>query len=266
MNAKLQQLSGSKTTAAAVALMILFSIPAMAQSTTLKLAEINANITLSLVPDKQFPKDFRTIVIRSSGTTTRLTANDQIIRIPATREERKSAFIWSADAPGLKLDPSRYFLVGTYTVDAKPHTLLFFLSDAAASDATPLLVIGFSDTGKPFKIFERQFELTAFERANGGALMIGNETISQGVCGTSDPKAPSATTYDPYSVFLIKPDQSPRYLLDASRAYNRKHYVWAGPKMSESISVIYNLPGHPNAFAASNSRADLLLAKAGCTP
>ncbi len=251
---------------AAIALIALFSIPAMAQSTTLNLAETNSKITLSFVPDKQFPEDFRTIVVRSSGITTRLTAHDQIIRIPATREERKSAFIWSADVPGLKIEPSRYFLVGCYLANGRPHTLLFFLSDAAASDAAPLLIVGFSNEGKPFKVFERQYELTAFEQTDSGALMTGKESLSQGICGFRDPKAPSATTYDPYSVFLIQPDTKPIYLLAASRDYNRKHYVWAGPHMSESISVIYNLPGHPKVIAVSNTRANQLLAKTKCTP
>jgi hypothetical protein len=265
MSSAFEQLCTSKKIVAFV-LIAFFSIPAIAQSTRLRLAETNSTITLSFVPDKQFPEDFRSIIFHSSGTTTRLTAHDQIIRIPATRQERKDAFTWSANAPGVMIDPSRYFMVGKYTVNAKPHTLLFFLSDAAASDAAPLLIIGFSDQGKPFKVFERPYELAAVEQTDAGALMKGSESISQAICATGDPKAPSSTTYDPYSVFLIQPDAKPIYLLKASRDYNLKHYVWAGPYASESVSVISNLPGHPKMFAASNARADHLMAKIKCMP
>jgi hypothetical protein len=251
---------------AAVTITAILTGTALAQTTRLELPETNSTITLSFVPDREFPQDFRTVVIHSAGTITRITAHDQFIRIPATREDRKKAFIWSADASGLKIDPSRYFLLGNYTATGKPHTLLFFLGEAAASDAAPLLIIGFTGAGKPFKLFGRKYELTSFQQADEGALMTGNESVSQGVCGYPDPKSPSSTTYDPYSVFLIQPDKKPVYLLDASRDYNLKHYVWAGPRAAESITVIYNLPGHPKVFAASNVRAQKLMAKVKCLP
>jgi hypothetical protein len=247
-------------------LTFLLAAPALAQSTKLLLPETGSTITLSFTPDKQFPEDFRTIVIRSSATTTRFTAHDQMIRIPATRQERKDAFIWSADAVGLKIHPSRYFLVGQYTIDAKPHTLLFFLSDATASDAAPLLIIGFSDQGVPFKLFERQYELTSFEPTDTGALITGNESISQAMCDSGDPHAPSSTTYDPFSIFLLQPDAKPLYQPEASRDYNRKHYVWAGPHASEAIAVIYNLPGHLKNFAVPVARHDKLMAGVKCIP
>jgi hypothetical protein len=249
-----------------LALAILLAAPALAQSTKFFLPETGATITLSFTPDKQFPEDFRTIVIRSSGMTTRFTAHDQMIRIPATRQERKEAFIWSADASGLKIHPSHYFLVGQYSVDAKPHTLLFFLSDATASDAAPLLIIGFSDQGVPFKLFERQYELTSFEPTDTGALITGNESISQAMCDSGDPHAPSSTSYDPFSIFLVQPNAKPVYQLDASRDYNLKHYVWAGPHSSEATAVIYNLPGHPKIFAVPVARHDKLMANVKCIP
>jgi hypothetical protein len=245
---------------------ICLTIPVIAQSTKLLLPETGFTIDLSLSPDKEFPEDFRSITIRSAGAITRLTTHDPIIRIPATRTERKKAFIWSADASGLKIDPSLYFLIGQYTTDAKPHTLLFLLSDAAASDATPLLIIGFSDQGVPFKVFERPYELTSFEQTNTGATITGNESIAQAMCDSGDPHAPSSTTYDPFSIFLLQPNAKPLYQLEASRDYNLKHYVWAGPHSSEATAVIYNLPGHPKIFAVPVARHDKLMAGLKCIP
>lgn len=237
-----------------------------AQSTKFLLAETNSEIVVRLTPDKQFPQDFRSIAITSSGTTTKVVAHDQIIRIPARRKERKAALIWSADATGIRIDPSSYFAVGLYTKEEKPHTLLFFLSDAAASDATPLLVIGFSDQGQPSKIFEGPYELTAFEQTDEGPEIIGKTSISQSLCDSGDAKAPSASTYDPYSVYLLQPGQKPRYMLNSARDYNRKHYVWAGSRSSESIAIVSNLAEHPKMFATPAANAQKLLAKAKCTP
>jgi len=238
---------------------------AAAQSASLLLRETGSTITLSFLHDKEFPEDYRSIMFRTSGRTTTITGHDLIHRIPATLNERKS-FLWVAETPSMKLDPSRFFMVGQYIVDAKPHTLLFFFSQGYASDAAPLLIVGFTEDGRPVKVFEREYELKSFEQGENGALIIGKETVPQTECDRADPKAPSSTTYDPYSVFLLRPDAKPLYLLDASRDYNRKHYVWAGPVMREDYAVIRNLPGHSRLIAVPASRADHILSSLNCTP
>jgi hypothetical protein len=192
-------------------------------------------------------------------------AHNPIHRIPATPKERRE-FLWITDTSGLKLDPSRFFMIGQYMADAKPHTLLFFFSHGYASDAAPLLILGFSPTGRPFKAFEREYELKSFEQTQNGALIIGKETVPQARCDPADPHAPSSTTYDPYSIFLMRPGHKPRYLFDTSRAYNRKHYVWAGPRVREDYAVVFNLPGHPRVFAVPAKQLDHLFAGINCTP
>jgi hypothetical protein len=234
------------------------------EPTTIFLPETSSTLALSLIHDKEFPDEYRSIVFHSVAKTYTLIARNPIHRIPATSKERAALF-WFGPISGLKTDPSRFFMIGQYSVDAKPHTLLFFFSQAYASDAAPLLIVGFADDGRPIKVFEREYELKSFEQAEGGATITGAETVQQAMCAPSDPHAPSSTTYDPYSIFLLRPGVKPLYVLDASRAYNRKHYVWAGPVSREDYAVIRNLPGHPKLFAAPVSQLDRLLGGVNCT-
>ncbi len=230
------------------------------------LPETNQRISISLTDHQHSNDRYSLISMRSNGITTQIPSRYGIIRIPLTKVQRKDQFIWAADTPGLRLDPTGDFLIGQYTTAGKQHMLLFFLSESYASDATPLLVIVFSSHGQPFKVFEREFEPSSFQQTDDGALLIGKETVSQGICIASQPGAPSASTYDPYSVFRLAPGSKAMYLPEASRLYNQKHYVWAGPKMREDFTVIRNLPGHPKIFGVSSAKAARLLAHMNCTP
>ena len=99
--------------------------------------------------------------------------------------------------------------------------------------------------------------------SDGSARFIGCPTLSQESYGdlSGDRSKTYATTYDPRAVYLIQPDAAAKYDLSASKAYNQQHYVWAGPRMSEEIAVIYNYPGHPKPFTVSDKRAQILLAR-----
>ncbi len=241
------------------------TLPAICEPVKFLLPETNSVVTLSLMHDKEFSDDYRSIAIQSAGTTTSIIAHDPIHRIPASPEERRQ-FLGFADIPGLKLNSSRIFMVGNYLVDQKPHTLLFFFSQGYESDAASLLIVGFSDLGKPSKVFEREFELKSFEQAENGAIITGKESISQGLCSPADANAPSAATYDPYSMFLLRLGIKPLYLLEASREYNRKHYVWAGPRTREDYAVIENLPRHPKFYAVPGKELGKILAGVKCNP
>jgi len=77
--------------------------------------------------------------------------------------------------------------------------------------------------------------------------------------GGNSSKAPYATTYDPYSVYIVQVEGSADYSLAASRKYNQVHYVWAGPHSREDFAVFYNVPGHTKPFGASATQLDKLL-------
>jgi hypothetical protein len=234
---------------------------AVAQSVNFTLPETGHLISLTFRHDTDSIDSFRALDINSAGKHFHLTAKS-IARIPATSDERHNRGFW-IDIPGLKLDPARYFLVGKYGTDSDKHTLLFFVSEAGASDAAGLLVIGFSATGDPYKVLERDyFDVTSFQSTNDDAgFIVGKETLSQvmGGDGFNGSTKPYATTYDPFSVFRVRPESKAAYSLTESRTYNQKHYVWAGPKSREDYAVLYNLPHHPKPVGAPASRVGTLL-------
>jgi hypothetical protein len=235
---------------------------ALAQRTAFKLPETGQDITLSFHPVSDRKDSFDSIDVISAAKRFHFPAKNTVARIPANTEARQVDGFW-VDIRGLKLHPSRYFLVGKYGTDTDVHTLLFFVGFAGASDAAPTLVLGFSATGDPYKVLEREyFDVSSFQSAaNGTALIVGKETLSQvmGGDGGNGSTKPYATTYDPFSVFTVGPDSKAAYSLVKSRAYNQKHYVWAGPKSREDYAVLYNLPHHPKLVGAPASRVETLL-------
>jgi hypothetical protein len=235
---------------------------AFAQHAALVLPETEKRISLRFEPTSGAQGNFRSIHIDSEGRSFHFVPRTPIARIPETSEETLRTGLWDK-VSGLKLDISRYFFHGEYSVDSKPHTLLFFVSEAGASDAGPLFVLGFSTDGTPYKVLERdEFDLYRFQSTGeGSALIIGKATMSQvmGGDGSNGSKTPYATTYDPFSVFVVHGLSQAQYSLSASAKYNQAHYVWAGPHSREDYAVIYNLPGHPNIMGAPASRVDALL-------
>jgi hypothetical protein len=235
---------------------------AVAQRVHLKLPETQRNITVSFEPVSGSKDNFRLIHIDSDGRSFRFAPKAPVARIPTSPEERLQRGIWDKIS-GLQLHSSRYFFHGEYSSDSKPHTLLFFVSEAGASDAAPLLVLGFSADGRPYKVLEREeFDPTSFQATDrGDALIIGKATMSQGMGGddSNGSKTPYATTYDPFSVFVIHNLSRAEYSLIESRKYNQEHYVWAGPRSREDYAVLYNLPGHRKPMGAPASRVETLL-------
>jgi hypothetical protein len=127
-------------------------------------------------------------------------------------------------------------------------------------------VVGFTYTGEPYKVLELDnYDLTAFQQAaDNTALIIGKESLSQVMSGDggSGSKEPYATTYDPYSVYIVHVEGGAHYSLAASHRYNQEHYVWAGPHSREDYAVLYNLPGHLKPVGALASRIEELLGNA----
>ena len=93
-------------------------------------------------------------------------------------------------------------------------------------------------------------------------LIIGKRNLSEvfGGEGYNGDKRPYATTYDPYSVYVVKPNLPANYSLEESRLYNEQHYVWAGPKSREDYAVIWNVKGKPNPFGVQAKQLDSILA------
>lgn len=185
------------------------------------------------------------------------------VQIPRDRQDQLRVGIWPK-IEGLKLDSSRFFFKGKYSANNSSHTLLFFIGEGYASSAAPIFVVGFTEAGVPYKVLDlEEFDVTTFEPTPGLARIIGKASLSEvQACLDYDPTtSPYATTYDPFSVYLLTPGKQAIYSLAESRTYNLAHYVWAGPKMREDYSVVYNLPGHRKPFGATNRRALVLLPK-----
>jgi hypothetical protein len=235
---------------------------ATAQRATYTVPETGQVITLSFHSEAPNKNIFDSIDITSTDKHVHFIPKYGVARIPATADERKSGG-FRVNIPGLKLHPSRYFLTGKYGTDPDVHSLLFFVGQAGASDAAPTFVLGFSETGEPYKVLERDYlDVTSFQSTlDGTALIIGKETLSQvmGGDGYNGSTKPYATTYDPFSVFTVRPENKAAYSLVESRTYNQNHYVWAGPKAREDYAVLYNLPRHPKPQGAPASRVESLL-------
>jgi hypothetical protein len=249
---------------------ILFLHPptAVAQRAMIVPPEIGKSISLTFEPALHSAGNFRSIEINSVGGSFHFVPKVPIARIPEDADEKLSRGLWDK-VSGLRLDPSHFFFRGEYISDAQPHTLLFFVSEPVASDASPLFVIGFSYVGEPYKVLELDnLNLTAFQQAGDNtAIIIGKQSLSEvmGESGAERAGHPYATTYDPFSVFIVHVEGKANYSLAASRRYNEEHYVWAGPHSREDYAVFYNLPKHPKPFGAPASRVDELLGS-GKTP
>jgi hypothetical protein len=238
---------------------------ASAERVTITPPDIGRSITLTFQPEPHSAGNFHSIDINSVGMNFRFVPKTPFARIPTEADARLSAGL-PDKIPGLKLDLSRFFFRGEYISDGEPRTLLFFASEPGGSDASALLVIGFSYVGMPYKVLElSKFDLTSFEQAgDNNALIIGRATLSQVMAGHggNGSKAPYATTYDPYSVFIAHMEGRAYSSPTASRRYNEAHYVWAGPHSREDYAVLYNLPTHPKPLGAPASRVDALLGSA----
>jgi hypothetical protein len=245
-----------------LSVLCLNSLTASAERATIIPAEIGKSVSLSFQPEPHRAGSFHSIEINSVGRTLRFVPKVPIARIPEGADDSLSTGLWEK-IPGLRLDPSRFFFRGEYISDGQPHTLLFFVSEAGGSDASPLLVIGFAYLGEPYKVLELdKLNLTSFQQANDNtALIIGKATLSQvmGGDGGNGSRVPYATTYDPFSVFVVHIDGPAYYSLAASRRYNEEHYAWAGAHSREDYAVLYNLPGHRKPFGAPASRINALL-------
>jgi hypothetical protein len=235
---------------------------AVAQRVSLILPETEKSITINFEPASGARDNFRSFRIASDGRSFRFAPKAPVARIPTSPEEKLQRGLWDKIS-GLQLHSSRYFFRGEYSADSKPHTLLFFVSEGGASDAAPLLVLGFSADGAPYKVFEsKEFDPICFQSTgHGDALIIGKASLSQVMAGdgSNDSKTPYATTYDPFSVFVIHNLSRAEYSLIESRKYNKEHYVWAGPRTREDYAVLYNLPGHRKPIGAPASRVEALL-------
>jgi hypothetical protein len=234
----------------------------IAQRANFTLPETGKVVTISFEPASARTDSYTSVDVISAGNRFHFFAKNTMAQFAATAEERRADGS-AIDIPGLKLHPSRYFLVGKYGTDTEVHSLLFIVGLAGASDAAPLLVLGFSATGNPYKVLEREhLDVTSFQSVpDGTALIVGKETLSQVMAGDggNGSTKPYATTYDPFSVFTVATEDKAEYSLVESRTYNQKHYVWAGPKSREDYAVFYNLPHQSKLVGAPASRIDALL-------
>jgi hypothetical protein len=251
--------------ASLLAALLLSTAVLPAQCATFRVPEFAQPITISLGHNAPNGAGFNTLTIRADGHATTFHPRNAVACAPSVKEDRKKD-ISRAGIEGMQLDSSLCFFTGQFGADMAKHTLLAFVSEGGASDAAPVLVIGFDANGLPYKVLERdELDLTSLiSKPDGSALLIGKPTLSQVMASLdyNSHKDPYATTYDPFAVYIITAGKPATYSLVESRSYNVEHYVWAGPKSSESYSVLYNIPGHSKPFGASAREADEILSRA----
>ena len=116
-------------------------------------------------------------------------------------------------------------------------TVFALFGYAYASDPYQLILVGFDSTGYPRLLFRHDFDLQTVSDLDGdGATeLIGRPALSEryGKC---------AATYVPFAVYRFAADRL-QYSRILSRQYNQAHYVWAGPRASERITVEECTPG-----------------------
>jgi hypothetical protein len=239
-------------------------LPGKSYSTTLHLPETGGDVSIqcaSIVRDGN--EEFRTITLTFAGHTSRLVATNGLSYL---KTPIKGAGIQPADPiRGLAIDRSRLFFTGHYSSEGKSHTVLVFVGSSGLN-GSPLFVVGFHDDGTPYKLLELdQYNMYAFaQKENDPPQIIGKHSMSEvfRTEGYSGDKKPYATTYDPYSIYVVRPNLPANYSLEESKLYNQHHYVWAGPKSREDYAVVWNVKGKPNPFGAQAKRLDEILATA----
>lgn len=234
---------------------------ALAQDAKSLLPENNQALLVRLSHRAPQADGFTVLSIAVGDRVTELHPASPVLCVPKDDSERAAVGL-PAHITGLQLDRSRCFFRGEYGDRRHPHTILVFLSEGFASDAAPVLVVGFHSDGLPFKILEKsEFDPVMLIDSRFGALLIGKPALSEILgCLNADPaRDPYAGTYDPYAAYAITPDRSAHYSLAASKAYNQAHYVWAGEHYREDLLVFYNIPGHSRPFVASADRSNNLL-------
>lgn len=248
-----------------VAILLLLPATMFAEKVTLRIPEFSEPIRISLTGSLPNGQGFNSITVHANGHLATFHPHNAVACAPSDKEVRKQDITWD-HIGGMKLDSSLCFYVGQFGETPARHTVLAFVSEGGASDAAPVLVIGFNADGIPYRILEREeLDLTSLiTKPDGSALLIGKPTLSQVMANIdyNPEKDPYATTYDPFAVYVIAPGKPAIYSLAQSRTYNIEHYVWAGPKSSESYMVLYNIPGHTKPFVATAHAAETLLAKA----
>jgi hypothetical protein len=238
--------------------------PGKSHFATLRLPEAETDIHIqcsSLMRNGH--EEFRTLVFTFVGHSSHLVATYGLSYL---RPPIKGAGIQPADPiRGLVIDPSRLFFTGHYSARGKSHTVLVFVGSTGLN-GSPLFVVGFHDDGTPYKLLEFDvYNMYAFKQHDEDPpQIIGKRNLSEVVGGEAynSDKKPYATTYDPYSVYVIKPNLPAQYSLEGSKLYNGQHYVWAGPKSREDYAVVWNLKGKPNPFGVQAKRLDAVLGTA----
>ena len=208
--------------------------------------------------------DFNEVVFRIGSRTFRFNTITPQVRLKPSLFNPPDDF---SKVHGVSVDATGYFLRGRYDSGSGDRTLLFFIGLPSGSDSNPgsLLVLSFRSDCTPYQVFQSgTFGLTSFETDSSGVpVLVGRHSLSQvmaGADGAWQSGNPYATTYDPYSVYRIGPAEAPaKYSLEDSEKYNRAHYCWAGPQMSEAKAVAYNLSGRKEVECMSADRARNLI-------
>ena len=222
-----------------LALALSAPLAAQLKSATLRLPETNSDIRITCMG--------RTIHVRIPGHDYSLQSNSDLVRL----SKSDTTGLHPGDpVHGLTLDPSHLYFVGHYIQNNRPHSLLFFFGNSALN-GFPMFVIGFHEGGVPYTGLELpEFNMERFDVTDGTPKIIGRKTLPQAMTSPtpSDSTTPYATTYDPFSVFIIATGAQATYSSTLSRSYNQQHYVWAGPHTREDYAVLYRVPGHPKPF------------------
>ncbi len=243
----------------ACAILLATAASAQAQTVTLPIPELHTTATLTFEPDNEHKETYRAVTVDCNGHRERFLRKpgNTIFRIPPPGAEFSDTGVPSS-VRGLTVAPSRLFLTSP-----APRTLIFFISQAGASDADALYVLGFHPDGTPYRVLVKD-HLDPFKVEVGPGTDVriyGAPALSEVVAGEggNGSRKPYATSYDPREVYVVHEDAAAVLSPALTAEWNRRNDVWALGKNQDNYTAVYNLPGHKSPVGATQQQADELI-------
>jgi len=190
-----------------------------------------AELQLEIPKDYDDPGDFTRIRIRVAGQPELVLDNEDGWIKHAT--EQQSPF-YSAMRSANLVHSERVLVLSFSTFEAP---VMILRSWGYASDPERIHLIGFTRSGRPVLIFNKEFDVLRFEDIDGDgrAELIGTPCLSEAL-------GDEVATYQPVQVYKISPEAAKPAVLSAAltRDYTLKKYDrYAGPECNGDYVAVF---------------------------
>lgn len=206
----------------------------------------------TFILEERHEKEFR-LTIQTPGRT------DFILPVPNGFVVLRDDLVMKQLAADNLLSSS-YLYLSPRLRDRLGRPMLVVVGEALASGPGSLAIIRLDRKGFPRIVFSsEEFELTATEDldADGRSEIVGLHCLSQAM-------TEELSTYDPVSVYrLNRRTDKAVFSLALTKAYNLKHYAWAGPECSEKTLTIW-CAGENKPLVMNAQRAWQFIERGGC--